>query len=216
MAQTLKDNVKESIVASAVKVFARDGYDGATVASIAGSAGISTGNVYRYFDSKETLFEAAIPPSFVDGFLALLRAQLRAARGLADLDTLPPDAPYRVAAEELLRFAIENRLRLIVLLGRSRGSRYEKTAETIVQELVEQAIAHFRELRPGLRLSAPVRLMIEQAYRSLVATVVLVLATFDDADRIRAAVTAYSRFHLSGLKALFEGIETGPRNRKHS
>jgi AcrR family transcriptional regulator len=212
MAQTLKDDVKESIVASAVKVFARDGYEGATVASIAGSAGISTGNVYRYFDSKEKLFEAAISPSFVDGFLALLRAQLRFARGHADLDTLPPDAPYRLAAEKLLRFAIENRLRLIVLLGRSRGSRYETTAESIVQELVEQAIAHFRELR----LSAPVRLMIEQAYRSLVATVVLVLATFDDADRIRAAVTAYSRFHLSGLKALFEGIEIGPRNRKNS
>ena len=214
MAQTLKNDVKESIVANAVEVFARDGYDGATVASIARSAGISTGNIYRYFDSKETLFEAAISPTFVDGFLALLRAQLRFARGHADLDTLPPDAPYRLAAEELLGFAIENRLRLVVLLGRSRGSRYEKTAETIVQELIEQAIGHFRQLRPGLRLSAPVRLMIEQAYRSLVATMVLVLASFDDADRIRAAVTAYSRFHLSGLKALFEGIETGLRNRK--
>jgi AcrR family transcriptional regulator len=214
MAQTLKDDVKESIVANAVKVFARDGYEGATVASIAKSAGISTGNVYRYFDSKEALFEAALPASFVDGFLALLRAQLRFARGHADLDTLPPGAPYRVAAEKLLDFAIENRLRLIVLLGRSRRSRHEAIAETVVQELVERAIAHFRELRPGLRLSAPVRLMVEQAYRSLVATVVLVLATFDDAPRIRAAITAYSRFHLSGLKALFEGIEIGLRNRK--
>jgi AcrR family transcriptional regulator len=214
MAQTLKDDVKKSIVTNAVKVFARDGYEGATVASIAKSAGISTGNVYRYFDSKEALFEAALPVSFVDGFLALLRAQLRFARGHADLDMLPPDAPYRLAAEELLRFAIEDRLRLIVLLGRSRGSRHEAVAETVVQELVERAIAHFRELRPGLRLSAPVRLMVEQAYRSLVATVVLVLATFDDEARIRAAITAYSRFHLSGLKALFEGIEIGLRNRK--
>jgi AcrR family transcriptional regulator len=215
MAQTLKDDVKESIVASAIEVFARDGYEGATVASIARSAGISTGNIYRYFDGKEALFEAVLPASFVDGFVALLRAQLRSARGHADLDELAPGAPYRIAAEELLRFAIANRLRLIVLLGRSRGSRHEGVAEAIVQELVEQAIAHFRDLRPGLRLSAPARLMIDQAYRNLVTTVVLGLATFDDEPRIRSAITAYSRFHLSGLKALFEGIEIGLRDRKH-
>jgi AcrR family transcriptional regulator len=214
MPQTLKDNVRESIMASAVHVFARDGYEGATVASIATSAGVSTGNVYRYFDSKEDLFHAVIDRPFVDGFLTLLRAQLSSARGHADLDSLPSEAPYRLAVEELLGFSLVNRLRLVVLLGRSRGSRYGGIAETVVQELVEQAIMHFRELRPGLRLPGPARLVVEQAYRSLVVTTVLVLATYDDAPRIRAAMAAYSRFHLSGLKALFEGIEIGPRNRK--
>jgi AcrR family transcriptional regulator len=216
MAQVLKDDVKHAIAAGAVAVFARDGYQGATMASIAKAAGISTGNVYRYFSSKEELFDAVIDASFVSRFLRLLRGQVKSARGHADLGALPKDAPYLVASEELLGFSIEHRLRVVVLLGRAGGSRCQGFAEKVAQELVERAIAHFQELRPGLALAAPARLAVEQAYRSLVATMVLVLATYDDERSIRMAVATYARFHLAGLKTLFEGLYLGQRTGRRS
>lgn len=40
---------------AALKIFARDGIDGASVADIAEAAGVAKGSVYLYFDSKEAL-----------------------------------------------------------------------------------------------------------------------------------------------------------------
>lgn len=43
------------LLKAALKVFARDGIDGASVADIAEAAGVAKGSVYLYFDSKEAL-----------------------------------------------------------------------------------------------------------------------------------------------------------------
>ncbi len=43
------------LLEAALRVFARDGFDGASVASIADEAGVAKGSVYLYFDSKEAL-----------------------------------------------------------------------------------------------------------------------------------------------------------------
>lgn len=43
------------LLQAALKVFARDGIDGASVADIAEAAGVAKGSVYLYFDSKEAL-----------------------------------------------------------------------------------------------------------------------------------------------------------------
>lgn len=51
---------REAILASARKVFARSGYDGAGVREIAAGAGVTAMLVNRYFGSKEELFAEAI------------------------------------------------------------------------------------------------------------------------------------------------------------
>jgi TetR/AcrR family fatty acid metabolism transcriptional regulator len=43
------------LLQAALRVFARDGIDGASVADIAEAAGVAKGSVYLYFDSKEAL-----------------------------------------------------------------------------------------------------------------------------------------------------------------
>jgi AcrR family transcriptional regulator len=51
---------REAILASARKVFARSGYDGAGVREIAAGAGVTAMLVNRYFGNKERLFAEAI------------------------------------------------------------------------------------------------------------------------------------------------------------
>lgn len=50
---------------SAVRNFARAGYDGVGVREIAGDAGVTAMLVNRYFGSKEQLFAEAVETSFV-------------------------------------------------------------------------------------------------------------------------------------------------------
>ena len=59
--QTLKPELEARVLDAAEAVFAESGYAGATMAAIAERAGMSTGNVYRYFANKEALFLALFP-----------------------------------------------------------------------------------------------------------------------------------------------------------
>src|SRR5262245_3714946 len=207
VAQVLKDDVRHRLLGAALEVFAARGYEGATVGEIASAAGISTGNVYRYYPGKTELFDAVVPADFVRGFRELLRRRVRALDGVRDVGDLPSDAPYHLASEELLRFAIDHRLRVIVLLARSAGSRWERFAEHTVEDLVRLAVAHFETVGQGVELSRSMRFDLVEIYRAFVVVLVHILQRFETEASIRPAIEAYTRYHLSGLKAFFEGGE---------
>ena len=55
---------REAILNSAIRNFARAGYDGVGVREIASDAGVTAMMVNRYFGSKEQLFAEAVEVSF--------------------------------------------------------------------------------------------------------------------------------------------------------
>jgi AcrR family transcriptional regulator len=203
MAQYLKDDVQQSIVAAALQVFARKGYVKATMAEIARAARISTGNIYRYYENKDELFRAVVSDAFVRRFTRLLRRRMTSLLGVDDIRTLKPTAVYYLASAEFLTFCIENRLRVVVLLGRAHGSRYERFADGMLRDLIYLALAHFRSVRPHAKVTGAMRFNLDHIYRSLVASMVTILTTFEDEATIREAVGGYSKYHLAGLKAFF-------------
>lgn len=205
MAQVLKDEVQESITRAAVAVFARRGYRKATIGEIAAEAGISTGNVYRYFEGKAALFDAVVSADFARTFRRLLRRRVESLDGVDDVRELEASHLYHLASEDLLRFCIDNRLRVVILLGRAEGSPHEGFAEQTVQDLMAMAIAHFRGLQPEMRVTRALRFNLGQIYHSFVHTMMTVLASFDDEAAIREIVGGYTRYHLAGLNYLFEG-----------
>jgi len=68
---------REAILEAAESVFARSGYDRATMAEIAGRAGYSAANLYNLFESKEHLFRALFEERG-ETFLARMREALAA------------------------------------------------------------------------------------------------------------------------------------------
>ncbi|AUX45768.1 TetR family transcriptional regulator [Sorangium cellulosum] len=203
MAQYLKDEVQENIAAAALTVFARKGYESATMAEIARAARISTGNIYRYYENKDALFYAVVDEGFARSFTLLLRRRVKALDGVDDMSTLAPAAAYHLAAEELLRFCIENRLRVVILLGRAGGSRYERFAEDTVQSLIQMALDHFRCFRPHLEVTETMRFNLNQIYRSFLGTMVSALESFEEEAALREAIHGYSKYHLAGLRSFF-------------
>lgn len=83
------------LLGAAASVFARRGYDGASIAEITSEAGLSTGAVYSRFESKAELFAATLrahSPREVERLLgdgSVQAADLLAARG-AELDRRDP------------------------------------------------------------------------------------------------------------------------------
>lgn len=60
--QYLKDKVREKIYNAAVEEFKNFGYQDASIRNIANNAGISLGNIYRYYANKEALYIAVVQP----------------------------------------------------------------------------------------------------------------------------------------------------------
>jgi len=56
LVQVKKAEVRDAILDNAFKLFKTNGYNGTTLSNIADMSGITSGNVYRYFDSKLDLF----------------------------------------------------------------------------------------------------------------------------------------------------------------
>lgn len=84
-----KEQKRAAIIQAALETFRSDGYVGTSMDSIANKAGVTKQTVYRYFNSKEVLFQAS------------LEAQRHEVRSLF-LDELDRDD----ARDALLHFAI--------------------------------------------------------------------------------------------------------------
>lgn len=73
MAQILKDEIREKIRKSGIEVFTENGYKKSSIKHIAEVAGVSVGNVYRYFKNKEDLYDDVIQGVY-DGMEKLILA----------------------------------------------------------------------------------------------------------------------------------------------
>lgn len=60
--QILKDSVRDKIIYSAKRLFAKRGFKETSMRMIAKDAGITAGNIYRYFDTKEEILEPIMTP----------------------------------------------------------------------------------------------------------------------------------------------------------
>lgn len=63
--QILKEEVRKKIIDSAVDEFIEKGYDNASMRNIAKKAGITVGNIYRYFESKEKILIEIVDPVLI-------------------------------------------------------------------------------------------------------------------------------------------------------
>lgn len=99
MARTIAkdhDQKREQILKSAARVFAREGFDRASMTQLARECGISKANIYHYYDSKDAIL------------FDILETYLRELRDLIcgiELDGLSkPDRLHRVVREILLAY----------------------------------------------------------------------------------------------------------------
>lgn len=143
---------REAILNSAIRHFARAGYDGVGVREIAGDAGVTAMLVNRYFGSKEQLFAEAVDTSFAPPVLIT-----------EDSDTLARDAATALVArtdpdaESLEPF-------LIMLRSVS-----NPTAVRIVREAIERHVGK----RLTRQLSGPRRRLRTDVMLSVISGVLL-------------------------------------------
>lgn len=134
MAQFLKDEVKDKIKQSAVDVFTENGFQQASIKAIAQHAEVSVGNVYRYYASKEALYDAVIK-SVDDGILEIL---MMVEDGASYKSMMNPQVELLVVNEPMVLFMrLYKRERKVfeMLLKNGQDHHYEETVVRIINVL---------------------------------------------------------------------------------
>jgi AcrR family transcriptional regulator len=136
--QRLKEDTRDRILAAGRDEFMRAGFAAASMRAIAGAAGISPGNLYRYFAGKEALFQAVVQPAYAR-LLSLVRVDARLDRtAMKDFQKIQP------VADLLLNACRAYRVEALILTDRSAGTRYENVKSVLVRHIE-------RRLQAGLR-----------------------------------------------------------------
>ncbi|QDE67385.1 MULTISPECIES: TetR/AcrR family transcriptional regulator [Myxococcus] len=205
MPQVLKEEIRERILTAALEVFATHGYAVATMSDIASRAGLGTASMYRYYGSKEALFAAVVTPALAERFEALLEERVRA---LAHMALSEPPGQVHERGEEMLRFWVENRLAVVVLLDRAAGTPYAHYGERFVELLVSTTLAQLRTSTPGLRVSPTARFVLTRIFENTRRMLAAILTEHARERALREAIEAFWSYQIPGLRGFAAWMTT--------
>ena len=123
--QYLKDEVRNNIVKEALREFRQLGYKGTSIRSIAKNSNTSVGNIYKYFHSKEDLYESligAVYHKLIDYIKQFDKVELNDKAELIFYELM----------EKIMEIFNENSIEIAILLNKSEGSKYENCKSTFV------------------------------------------------------------------------------------
>lgn len=126
--QILKDEVRENIRLAAVAEFKLKGYSSACMRTIADSAGISVGNLYRYFRNKECLLDFIVAPIH-----AHVTAEIKLEHKMYFLDVNLLEHLEFIKSIAMSQSIYKDEL--YILLEKSKGSKYEDTKRSVIERL---------------------------------------------------------------------------------
>lgn len=122
---------RQAILASARKVFARSGYDGAGVREIAAGAGVTAMLVNRYFGNKEQLFAEAIAAANASPTIATAGV----------LHAAQPGAAMARALVEITRAGAEPLEGFQILLNSASSARAAELGRAVIEAGHQQTVA---------------------------------------------------------------------------
>lgn len=118
MVQILKEEIRQSIIRHAKAEFLEHGFARASLKRIAGNVGVSVGNLYRYFESKEVLYDQIV--SIVYPYLEKL-TQKNLRESVTD-----EEVKLKAIVLALNELADDNvRIPLLILMDGSSGTKHE-------------------------------------------------------------------------------------------
>jgi AcrR family transcriptional regulator len=125
--QVLKDEIRKNIHQSALAEFKDKGFRKSSMRGIAKRAGITAGNLYRYFGSKEDLFHAVVSPAF-ERITELIKEN----RDFNFAGDYRHSSHLEYAVDRIAEIHGEFRDELLILIDGSRGTAYEKAKEQVI------------------------------------------------------------------------------------
>ncbi|MET3287478.1 UNVERIFIED_CONTAM: AcrR family transcriptional regulator [Brevibacillus sp. OAP136] len=192
MVQVLKEELRLSILSAAEEEFMQHGYAQSSVKRIAQQVGVSVGNLYRYYDGKEALFDAVVEPAFHELERLMRNPEPRPQQ------TEPMFEQIVLALTDLSE---AYRRPLLILIDGSKGTTREEAVHALFEQMAGNVISHMQayNAKAGREVFAeqaawPVAVAFLQGYFE-------VIRRHAEREERRAMVRQYVSFWYEGLRA---------------
>jgi AcrR family transcriptional regulator len=149
-----RQQTRDVLIAAATEVFARRGFEGASLEEIAETAGFTRGAIYKNFDGKEDLFFAVIDV-LNEQVIEAFRAIAADSASPGDWDIARLANLWRASVGESELFAMSKEYELYVLRNpdaRPRAVAHRRNQRDLVAAFIEEVTDH---TGMTLRLPAP-------------------------------------------------------------
>jgi AcrR family transcriptional regulator len=186
MVQIKKQKIKNLIDNSALDVFIEKGYRNTKISDIAIKAGISVGNIYRYYKGKEDIFNSIISEDFVNQFKQYLTQKITAWQHNDETT----NAQNR---NNLIDFLIENKKSFIMLTKSCKGTKFEYLVEYFVDFLVDTFFSNNNTQKDNYYQ------MFRMFYKKYIEVISDILCCSENKEEIKELINVSNQYHMFGI-----------------
>ena len=191
--QVLKKEVRQRIRQKAADEFLEHGYERASMRSIARKSGISVGNLYNYYRSKEDLFYSLTRASY-----SHLRRLLDTMRRHGQEEGFENRRFAEAMIENIAQLLKMHRVGFLLMTDRGQGTRYGNLRETLIGLLA----GHFEEeLSEDKRPKDSVIMVI--AAKNIVDGLIEIARNNRDDEWVDSSVDGLMEYHLHGISGYY-------------
>lgn len=195
--QVLKEEVRQKVKKAAISEFEENGYQKTSMRSIALNAGVTVGNLYRYFENKDDLFNVIIQPAFqeiykfIDEFARFKKSKLSEEKQKEDF--------IKMFEGSLIRIYIQHRSELVILLNGSKGSQMENAREQIISLIAGRIKKEAFPRMKKKRIIAEEDFLAQVLATSFIEGISLVLNKYKDKEKTKELFTQFSHIYFRNL-----------------
>jgi AcrR family transcriptional regulator len=173
--QVLKDEVRDSIKQAAMKCFLVSGYMKTSMREISREAKLSTGNLYRYYPNKESLFNELVRP-VVELFEKKKKPMKDFDFPFLDINVLL----NKEIMDTLINAHVIYREELFLLFLRSQGTGYENVKDDFIDHLYKQGEILFEKEFGDLGDLIDQKIYLKATSAALVESILVILEESGD------------------------------------
>jgi len=196
--QVLKEEVKQKIKKAAVYEFEENGYQKTSMRSIASSAGVTVGNLYRYFKNKDDLFNVIIQPAFQEIYKFI--NEFARFKKITLSEEKQKDNFIKTFEESLIRIYIQHRPELVILLNGSKGSQMENAREQIISLIAGRIKKEaFPKMKNRKSIITEDDFLAQVLATSFIEGISLVLNKYKDKEKTKELFTQFTHVYFRNL-----------------
>ncbi len=187
--QILKDEVKKRIIEASKNRFKNDGFQKASMRDIAKDAGISTGNIYRYFLTKTHL---------LDEILNDLQNELKEALTFIaeDYSNIKDKTVFENFIEKIVELYQNHKTELEVMIGAKNEKQFTVFKENILKMFSDKII----DIAKSRNVELKDNTVIISVSRALFEGAIYIIETSDgDIEKLRRELTLYMEIMVEDL-----------------
>jgi len=142
--QVKKEEVRKKILKAAIKEFKNSGYKNATMRKISNGSGIPIGNLYRYYQNKETLFNSIVLDVYEE-----LKALFEG--GIERNPEVPVEERSLYFFNKLIDIYASDYDKTYILLHRNVGTKYENVQRELGNYFQDRITSNTKENNPNIQ-----------------------------------------------------------------